>query len=468
MNRQVRHAELIAAEQSVALSPDKLRALQTEALRLAPLVAKGDIAKPDAVDALYDAAVGHGLLRTERDRENIEHVIGQGLAGIETLTPAKNDAQPKAAIVNQAGHIGHLGATSGGTATVKLRCMNEIAPVPVQWLWPGRLAAGTVALLFGEPGIGKSQISLDIAARITTGAEWPDGGYAPLGDVIILSSEDGLAVTVRPRLDAAGADVNRIHVVEAVRNANGAARTFDLAHDLDALERAIHTIDGVVRLIIIDPITSYMGRIDSHRATDVRGVLEPLNAFAERLGIAVLAISHPPKSTPAKAINAITGSGAYAAFARSILLVVEEPDTDRRLFLPVKSSLTAHPKGLGFHLEQRDPGTGLAASHVVWSTDPVTIIADEALAASASAKTTDNAVAEAEEWLADLLRAGPIPAKEAEEQAHAAGIAERTLRRARKTLGIVARRDGKNGGWRWYLPETASKAAKEAEGGQEI
>ena len=211
-----------------------------------------------------------------------------------------------------------------------------------------------------------------------------------------------------------------------------------------------------------------MGRIDSHRATDVRRVLEPLNAFAERLGIAVLAISHPPKSTPAKAINAITGSGAYAAFARSILLVVEEPDTDRRLLLPVKSSLTAHPKGLGFHLEQRDPGTGLAASHVVWSTDPVTIIADEALAASASAKTTDNAVAEAEEWLADLLRAGPIPAKEAEEQAQEEGIKERTLRRARKNLRVIPRKDGFGGGWRWHLPETASKAAKDTEGGQEI
>lgn len=235
MNRQVRHAELVAAEQLVALAADKLRALQTVALRLAAFVAKGEIAKPDAVDALYSVAEGHGLLRTGRDREDIEHVIGQGLLGRESLPSAKNDVQPKAATMTQVGHVGHLGAPSGGPATVRLRCMSEIAPEPVNWLWPDRLATGKVALLFGEPGIGKSQVSLDIAARITTGAKWPEGGQAPLGNVIILSSEDGLADTVRPRLDAAGADVDRIHVVEAVRNSTGATRTFNLAADLDAL-----------------------------------------------------------------------------------------------------------------------------------------------------------------------------------------------------------------------------------------
>jgi AAA domain len=346
VDQHFRHPELIAAAQRVALSPDRLRGLQTVALRLAAFVAKGEIAKPDAVDALYDAAVGHGLLRTERDRENIEHVIGQGLAGIETLVSAKNEPLSKAATGGQVGHLGRLGrvrAASPGSATVKLRCIREIVPEPVNWLWPNRLAAGKVALLFGEPGIGKSQISLDIAARISTGGEWPDGGKAPLGHVIILSSEDGLADTVRPRLDAAGADVNRIHVVEAVRNANGTARTFNLAADLDALEDAINDTSGELRLIIIDPITSYMGRIDSHRTTDVRGVLEPLAAFAERLGVAVLAVSHPPKSTPPKAMNAVTGSGAYVAFARSVFLVVEEPETDRRLLLPVKNSLAEHP-----------------------------------------------------------------------------------------------------------------------------
>jgi putative DNA primase/helicase len=468
MNRLVKHAELAAAEQSVASSPDKLHAVQKAAVRLSHLVANGDITEPDAMEALCAAAQDQGPGRKRCSREDIEHVVGLGLKGLLALPVAKMGAQSKAAVVNQVGHVGRLGATSGGTGTVKLRCMNEIAPEPVQWLWPGRLAAGKVALLFGPPGIGKSQLCLDIAARITTGAEWPDGGSAPLGNVIILSSEDGLADTVRPRLDAAGADVNRIHVVEAVRNPEGLTRTFNLAADLEALEREIGAIKGNVRLVEIDPVTSYMGRIDSHRTTDVRGVLEPLAAFAERQGVAVLAISHPPKATPAKAMNAVTGSGAYVAFARSVFLVEEEPDTDRRLLLPVKSSLAVHPAGLGFHLEERDPGTGVAASHVVWSSHPVTITADEALAASAKAKTIDNAVAEAEGWLAELLRAGPISANDAKEQAHAAGIAERTLRRAQKNLRVIPHKDGFGGGWRWHLPETAPKAAKDAEGGQEV
>ncbi len=151
----------------------------------------------------------------------------------------------------------------------------------------------------GDAGLGKSQVALDIAARISIGAAWPDGGRAPRGNVVILSAEDGHADTIRPRLDAAGADVTRIHALSAVTDENGTRRTFDLGADLAALEKAICEI-GDVTLVIVDPITSYMGCVDSHRMVDVRRVLEPLAAFAESNNVAVLAISHPPKSTPAR------------------------------------------------------------------------------------------------------------------------------------------------------------------------
>jgi putative DNA primase/helicase len=114
---------------------------------------------------------------------------------------------------------------------------------------------------------------------------------------------------------AAGADLGRINVIQAVRE-EGRERSFNLTKDLGQLRLYIQAV-GNVGLIIIDPVTAYMGSIDSHRTTDVRAVLEPLARFAEESDIAILGISHPPKATQSKAIHAVTGSLAFVAAARS-------------------------------------------------------------------------------------------------------------------------------------------------------
>jgi putative DNA primase/helicase len=168
------------------------------------------------------------------------------------------------------------------------RCASEIEMEPVNWLWPGRVALGKHTCLAGEPGGGKSQLTIDLAARVSMGAPLPCGeGIAPQGGVIILSAEDSDSDTIVPRLHAAGADLGRVNIVKAVETDEGGRRGFSLQADLDALERMIVKL-GHVRLVVIDPISSYLGRgIDSHRNSDVRGVLEPLNEMAERLGVAV-------------------------------------------------------------------------------------------------------------------------------------------------------------------------------------
>jgi hypothetical protein len=194
------------------------------------------------------------------------------------------------------------------------------------------------------------------------------------GSVVVLSAEDGLAL--RPRLDAAGADVGRIHVMTALIDKDGARRTFDLAADLNALEQAIAAISDV-RLVIVDPVTSYMGRIDSHRTTDVRRVLEPLADFAERRKLAVLAISHPPKSAPTRALYAVTGSYAYVAAARIVLMVGADPNDEERRLLPVKNNLAAPAGSLAFNVEAAPSVMGIVTSRVVWSADRVTVTADQ-------------------------------------------------------------------------------------------
>jgi putative DNA primase/helicase len=190
-----------------------------------------------------------------------------------------------------------------------MRRMSDVQPERIEWLWQGRIAIGKQTLIGGEPGLGKSQITAALAAAVTTGGQWPcNEGRAPKGSVLILSAEDDAADTIRPRLDAAGADASGVHLISAVSDIDGnGRRTFNLQADLSLLEKAIKRIADV-RLVIIDPVSSYLGRIDSHKNADVRGTLEPLGDMASRLRVAVVSITHFSKGTSQSAVNSFIGS----------------------------------------------------------------------------------------------------------------------------------------------------------------
>ena len=183
-------------------------------------------------------------------------------------------------------------------------------------------------------------------------------------------------------------------------------------------------------------------------------MLEPLATFAEQFNVAVLAITHPPKATQAKALHAITGSLAFVAAARLVFIAIEEPETGtgRRLLLAVKNNLGPLAAGLGFHLEQRIVSKDIVASHITWDSAPVTTTADQALAA-ASAGTTAQALGEATDFLRDELAAGPRAVREIKTSAAGAGIAWRTVRRAQLKLAIKPHKAGLNEGWQWSLPK---------------
>jgi AAA domain len=245
----------------------------------------------------------------------------------------------------------------------------DIPAEKIEWLWPGRLARGKHTCIAGEPGTGKSQLSIAIVAAITTGAEWPcNEGRAPLGSVIILSAEDGAADTIRPRLEAAGADLNRVILVSAVRHDSSGRRAFDLQRDLDLLALEINNI-GDVALVVIDPVSSYLGKVDSHKNSEVRGVLEPLSDMADSMRVAVLSITHFSKtgaSNTTKAVHRFIGSIAFTGAPRAAFAVIEDAEHDgRRLFLHAKNNLARPPQGLAFRLEQCVIGDGIIASRVV-------------------------------------------------------------------------------------------------------
>jgi AAA domain/Bifunctional DNA primase/polymerase, N-terminal len=319
------------------------------------------------------------------------------------------------------------------------RLYRDIEPQAVEWLWPNRIALGKLSLIVGQPGFGKTFLAVDMAARVSTGSAFPDGSMPASGEAAILTCEDGASDTLRPRLDAAGADVSRVHHIDGIRSCDGKPHFVSLASHLPIVEQWL-LAHPEVRLLVIDPISAFMGDGDSHKNADVRAVLGPLAELAERHRLAVLGITHLSKGQ-AKAINRIIGSIAFVAAARAAWLIGEDPDMpERRLFLPVKNNL-GKAGGLAYRLAGEDQATCIE-----WDTEPVLISADDI---DDDGERTP--LEEAREWLEAQLAESPVPSASVLKRAKADGIAERTLRRAKDELGIVSEREGK--AWVWRLPE---------------
>jgi len=322
------------------------------------------------------------------------------------------------------------------------------------------MALGKINIVAGNPGVSKSTLLISLAAAVTTGGKLPDGTRAPLGSVILITCEDDAGDTIRPRLEAAGADLSRVYLLDWIVN-DGQQQHFDIGAHRDGLEEMVKAI-GDVALIVIDPITAYCGGADSHKTADVRQALAPLQDLAASTSAAVVAISHLNKNgSEASAMARVIGSGAFVAVARSAWLVAEDPSDDdrrRRVLTPLKNNLGDDRTGFAFSVEAVTLPSGIATSRVVFEREPVAVTADDLLRCQAKSPEDRGAEADAVEFLADMLRDGPRRSKEVEKEARAAGHSLRTLDRARHTLGVKAKRI--EGIWKMSLPE--SKDAKDA------
>lgn len=231
-------------------------------------------------------------------------------------------------------------------------------------------------------------------------------------------------------------------------------RGFNLQADLAELEKKIADV-GDVALVEIDPISSYMGKTDSHKNADVRGVLEPIAEMAERTRVAVWTVTHfskPNSGTATKAHHKFIGSIAFVAAARAAFVVIDDPDDkERRLFLHAKNNLAEPAQGLAFRLKQRIVGEGIPSSFVEWEPEPIPTTANEALAGDGRSNL---ALTEAEYFLQALLAAGPVPSKQLDTEAQEAGVTKATLRRAKAKLGVKSYKDGMMGAWFCALPKT--------------
>ncbi len=281
--------------------------------------------------------------------------------------------------------------------------MADVTPEPVRWLWPGRFALGNLSLIAGEPGLGKSVVTLDIAARVSRGTGWPcdEASQTEPGGVVLLSAEDDLKDTIRPRLDAAGADCGRIEAMRAIyrpdhRRGIEVAVAFTLVEHIHHVEALIGKVVAC-KLVIVDPVSAFLGGTDSHNNSEVRAVLAPLAEMAARNRVPVVAVTHLNKGQ-GSALNRVIGSIAFTAAAQATYVVTRDADdAARRLMLPAKNNLGCDENGFAYRLE------GDPTPRVEWEPKPVSMSADEAVGRERRTRgPLPEARHDAEAWLLDF------------------------------------------------------------------
>lgn len=345
------------------------------------------------------------------------------------------------------------------TARSRFVRLSEVEPEHVLWLWPGRIPLGKVCIVDGDPGLGKSTlVEGEMASRVTTGSPWPDGQPCPKGSVVILTAEDGLGDTIRPRLDAHGADPARVVAFEAVEYGPDEERLPSLALDVARIEAAV-VREGAL-LVVIDVLMAFLGsRTDAYRDQDVRSALTPLVKMAERTGCAVICLRHLSKSGGANAIYRGGGSIGIIGAARAGLLVALDPeDETRRVLAVTKNNLAAPVPALAFRLV---PDAERGCARIEWDGETTHTAAQLLTTSDPEERSAGD---EAVEFLTELLEAGPIPAAKVRKAARDAGIADRTLDRARKRAGVGSKRHGFGAEGVWYWSLTATDPPKDAIG----
>lgn len=329
--------------------------------------------------------------------------------------------------------------------------VSSIQPQRIDHLWYGRLAAGKITVLDGDPGLGKSTLTLEIAAAFSAGKLLP-GQDAPLepSSVIILSAEDGEGDTIRPRLEVAGADLNKVFIFR-MKSDEGHTLIASIPEDLRFLEMMIQATRA--GLVIIDPFMAFLSpEMNANRDQDVRRALAPLATILEENGTACMILRHLNKSIGSSPLYRGGGSIGIIGAARFGLIVAKDPEDEsgrNRILAPQKVNLAAEPPALRYCLEGV-PGTDVA--RIQWMGEAN--ITTTKLLGDMQDDQDRGAMTEAREWLHEMLRNGPRSSSEIKKDAAKDQIATRTLERAKSALGVKAHRDGygPNGKWVWSLP----------------
>lgn len=329
----------------------------------------------------------------------------------------------------------------------------------VVWLWPGRVPLAKVTIIEGDPDSGKSTITLDLAARVSSGTPMPlleHLGSQPPAGVVLVCAEDDLGDTILPRVLAAGGELAKIGSITLQRDEQGELIPLALPEDMHRLRGAI--TERSAKLMIIDPITAYLtATINSNNDAQVRRAMTPLGDMAQKTGCAIVLVRHLNKSGELKAKYRGGGSIAFTGAARSVLVVDQHPEQDDIYVLARVKGNLAKRAGVPSVTYKIDSDELFESPVIHWiGTDKIDA---DTLLKGKDGRLDAPARDEAEDFLTQELSDGPRKASDLIKEAKAIGINERTLNRAKKRLGITVTRQrdqhGKTIGWVWSLPESA-------------
>jgi RecA-family ATPase len=315
---------------------------------------------------------------------------------------------------------------------LRARPLSQLVIRPVDFLWPGRLALGKLALIDGDPGLGKSMVALDLCARLSTGRPFPgDSGDSPIATAansIVINGEDGDDDTTAPRLRALGADLHRVFVLDQLDE--DLTQRLSLPSAADTLDRLL--ADTAAKLVVIDPIVAFLDpTVQTNSDLSVRQALVCLARLAKKHHCVILMIRHLNKSLGQKALYRGGGSIGFVAACRTAWLVAKDPEHEGRCILAqTKNNLAPPQPSLSFEIIQK----GLS-----WLPGTRPFTANELLAQSGHTAVHAPALDVATDFLQDLLEDGPRESREVWTAAQERKLSPRTLKRAKKKLEITSR-----------------------------
>jgi len=338
-----------------------------------------------------------------------------------------------------------------------------------KWLWFNHIPISEVTVFAGMPGKGKSTVGVDVVARLTNGKDFPDSvKQVEACEVAILASEDNHRTTTVPRLRAAGADVSRVHLIQGTSDGN---QEWEIALDVD-LDRLKNFLreHAAIRLIVIDPVTSYIGEVDPNKPKEVRPFLNKLKKFAEEMNVGILLIMHLSKNLDVSALHRVGGAATWIEVPRSVWFFDEkkqDEDEDKNIKPPYvmvngKLNIVAdeRKKSLEYTFASVDveiKGFQQSMGTIQWGGECDVTLEQQYSRVKEKPGPEPKRVEAAADWLREYLADGEKFAAEVFKAADLVGHAEKTLRKAQERLGIKPEREFANKGrWVWRLPDALS------------
>lgn len=336
-------------------------------------------------------------------------------------------------------------------SSLKIINMSDIQAQPIHWLWDGWLPLGKMTILAGAGGCGKTNLSLALIATITTAGTFPDGSKCKsAGKVLIYSTEDDPADTLKPRLIANGADVSKVSIISGRTNEKGELEPFDPSRDFPKIEEYIKA-NPDVKLLMIDPIISAVSG-DMNKANDVRKSLQPLVDLANEYKFAVLGITHFSKgSSGSGPADRIIGSQAFTALARMAWVASKREEEGDCILVRAKSNNSILEGGVKYQIESETVLDSIETTKTVWL-GTIEGTARELLNDAENTESSNGSALDlAKEFLIDLLGSvEKMSASEVQDEAKNAGYSVASIRRAKDNLNIKPFKDGS--AWYWKLP----------------